>query len=89
MSIYSEYAHGYMNDEEFAQAYRNEEWLERCRTARNEERDAFNDWQGEAEKKIQKAVDDLCNNCEFWHHDSDNECCDDCIANKVDELING
>ena len=39
MSRYAEYAHGLMDEDEFKQAVRNEEWLDRVRGAESEDED--------------------------------------------------
>ena len=39
MSIYAEYAHGLIDEDEFKQAVRDEEWLDRVREAERESED--------------------------------------------------
>lgn len=39
MSIYSEYALGYLDEDEFKQAVRDEEWLDKVREAERESDD--------------------------------------------------
>lgn len=46
MSIYAEYAHGMMTDDEFKQAVINEEWLDRVRgeSGHDEEEEDEEEW---------------------------------------------
>ena len=37
MSIYAEYAHGLLDEDEFKQAVRDEEWLDKVRGAEDDE----------------------------------------------------
>ena len=39
MSIYAEYAHGLIDEDEFRQAVRDEEWLDKVREAERESED--------------------------------------------------
>jgi len=87
MSIYSEHAHGYLSDSEFEQAYLNEKWVEDCRTAHDEEQDAFDEWEDKAVRRVSDLVNDVCCECPFWNEGNDDRWCGGCAINDVFKAI--